>query len=54
MCRETVNVLLGEHLVVLQVETSEGQRLDIPLPVTALSGLASVAMGALRKVADES
>lgn len=54
LCAETVNIVLGEHLVLLQVETTEGQRLDIPLPVTALSDLAASAADALRKITDES
>ncbi len=54
MCGDAVNVVLREQLIVLQVETIEGQRLDMPLPVTALSCLACAATGTLRKGADES
>ena len=45
--------MLGELIMVFQIETVQGQRLDIPLPMAALADLAETAVDALKRVTDD-
>ncbi|WP_375458311.1 hypothetical protein [uncultured Enterovirga sp.] len=53
MCGETVKLVLRELIMVLQIETVQGQRLDIPLPVSALADLAETVVDALKRLTDD-
>ena len=47
LCTDLASIALGEALAVLQLETMEGQRVDIPVPIGMLVELKQAAEEAL-------
>ena len=48
ICTDLAAIALGESLAILQLETIEGQRVDIPVPIGMLIELRDAADEALR------
>ena len=48
LCTDLASITLGEAIAVLQLETMEGQRLDIPIPIGMLLELKDAAEEALQ------
>ncbi len=48
LCTDLSAIAIGETLAVLQFETMEGQRVDIPIPIGMLAELKEAAEEALR------
>ena len=48
LCTDLAGIALGEAIAVLQLETMEGQRLDIPIPIGMLLELKDAAEEALQ------
>lgn len=51
LCTDLVSVAIGETLAVLQFETLEGQRIDIPIPIGMLEEIRDAAAEALQAAA---
>lgn len=48
LCTDLAGIALGESFAILQFETAEGQRVDIPVPAGFLVELETIAGEALR------
>jgi hypothetical protein len=48
LCTELLTVAIGETLAVMQFETLEGQRIDIPIPIGMLEQIRAASEEALR------
>lgn len=48
LCTDLVSVAIGETLAVMQFETLEGQRIDIPIPIGMLEEIRDAAVEALQ------
>ena len=48
LCMELVTIAIGETLAVLQFETIESQRIDIPVPIGMLEQIRAASEEALR------